>query len=128
MTTPAETGSAPSPLPTPPEWTRRASCLDRADLEWVDPDPEQTRRCCAICVDCPVRRECLATALIAAEPWGIWGGLDAGLARASGLPVPAVLPMHGFRARYAKHGCRCRACRQANTTYIGQRRRKTTAA
>jgi hypothetical protein len=63
---------------------------------------------------------------------GVWGGLDpnqrADVARETGLPVPTVLPMRGFRARYAKHGCRCRACRYANTTYISERRRKASAA
>jgi hypothetical protein len=74
----------------------------------------------------------LAAALITGEPWGIWGGLDpnqrADVALGTGLPVPTVLSMHGFRARYAKHGCRCRACRYANTTYISERRRKASAA
>jgi hypothetical protein len=46
----------------------------------------------------------------------------------NGLPAPAVLPMHGFRARYAKHGCRCRACRHANTVYISDRRHNKACA
>lgn len=28
----------------------------------------------ALCVDCPVRTECLAAALERREPWGVWGG------------------------------------------------------
>ena len=28
----------------------------------------------SLCVDCPVRRECLAGALERREPWGVWGG------------------------------------------------------
>ncbi len=28
----------------------------------------------ALCLDCPVRRECLAGALERREPWGVWGG------------------------------------------------------
>ncbi|HEX3780316.1 MAG TPA: WhiB family transcriptional regulator [Pseudonocardiaceae bacterium] len=133
MTTPPATGSASSQLPPPPEWTRRAACLDQwTDLDWIDPTPEQARHCREICVDCPVRHHCLAAALIAAEPWGIWGGLDpderADLARASGLPLPNALPVHGVRTRYVRHGCRCRACRQAQTTYESERRRKASAA
>jgi hypothetical protein len=131
MTTGPGVGSTP-PLSVPPDWSRWAACIDRYDLEWIDPDPEQARRCCAICLGCPVRQQCLTAALTAAEPWGIWGGLDpsqrSDLARAAGLPAPAVLPMHGFRARYVKHGCRCAACRYANTNYIRELRRKASAA
>jgi WhiB family redox-sensing transcriptional regulator len=28
----------------------------------------------ARCVDCPIRRACLAGALERREPWGVWGG------------------------------------------------------
>ena len=28
----------------------------------------------AICVDCPIRTDCLAGALERREPWGVWGG------------------------------------------------------
>ena len=28
----------------------------------------------ALCLDCPVRTECLAGALERREPWGVWGG------------------------------------------------------
>lgn len=28
----------------------------------------------AICVDCPIKAECLAGALERREPWGVWGG------------------------------------------------------
>jgi WhiB family redox-sensing transcriptional regulator len=27
-----------------------------------------------ICVDCPIKRECLDGALARREPWGVWGG------------------------------------------------------
>ena len=33
-----------SPL-IPPGWTRRAACLDRFDLDWIDPAPEQSQLC-----------------------------------------------------------------------------------
>jgi WhiB family redox-sensing transcriptional regulator len=28
----------------------------------------------ALCVDCPVRKTCLAGAIERREPWGVWGG------------------------------------------------------
>lgn len=28
----------------------------------------------ALCVDCPIRKSCLAGAIERAEPWGVWGG------------------------------------------------------
>jgi WhiB family transcriptional regulator, redox-sensing transcriptional regulator len=28
----------------------------------------------ALCVDCPIRKFCLAGALERGEPWGVWGG------------------------------------------------------
>lgn len=46
----------------------------------VDPDlffgetPEEVENAKAVCVGCPVRLGCLASALSRAEPWGVWGG------------------------------------------------------
>lgn len=34
-------------------------------------DVEQAK---ALCLDCPVRTQCLAGALERREPWGVWGG------------------------------------------------------
>jgi WhiB family redox-sensing transcriptional regulator len=45
-----------------------------------DPDlffaerPDDLERAKALCVDCPVRSQCLAAALDRGEPWGVWGG------------------------------------------------------
>jgi hypothetical protein len=119
-------------LPAPPEWTRRAACLHWPDLDWIDPPPDQTGVCRAICADCPVKRQCLAAALVGAEPWGIWGGLDADeradLAYQRGFSVPRVVPSHGVHARYVHHHCRCDACRYVHAVYEHQRRRKPGAA
>lgn len=47
---------------------------------WFADSPSDLERAKALCVDCPIRSECLAAALQRAEPWGVWGGeiLDRG--------------------------------------------------
>lgn len=47
---------------------------------WFADSPTDLERAKALCVDCPIRHECLAAALERAEPWGVWGGeiLDRG--------------------------------------------------
>jgi hypothetical protein len=110
-----------------PEWRTRAACRGRVDLDFIDPPtPAEAGECRALCAGCPVREQCLAEALLAGEAWGIWGGLDADerepLAEQQGHPAPAVKPAHGTNPRYAKHGCRCDACRQAHTAYERARR------
>jgi WhiB family redox-sensing transcriptional regulator len=45
-----------------------------------DPDlffaerPDELEQAKALCVDCPIRQQCLAAALERGEPWGVWGG------------------------------------------------------
>lgn len=41
---------------------------------WFAENPLDLERAKALCVDCPIRRECLAAALERQEPWGVWGG------------------------------------------------------
>ncbi|WP_344239982.1 WhiB family transcriptional regulator [Actinocorallia libanotica] len=36
--------------------------------------PADVEHAKALCVDCPVRKSCLAGALERQEPWGVWGG------------------------------------------------------
>lgn len=41
---------------------------------WFAETPADVELAKALCLDCPVRRECLAGALDRREPWGVWGG------------------------------------------------------
>ena len=76
-------GFVPAFLKGRPERALRASIRDRWQEEAVcaSTDPEQwfpskggsPRLACAVCAGCPVRRSCLASALLFAED-GIWAG------------------------------------------------------
>jgi WhiB family transcriptional regulator, redox-sensing transcriptional regulator len=46
---------------------------DNPDL-WFADTPADLEQAKLLCVDCPVRAECLAGALTRQEPWGVWGG------------------------------------------------------
>jgi len=118
--------SANSRRPTRDPWWQRAACHGRVDLEWIEPTTRAKALCRTVCAACPVRAECLHTALVNGEAWGIWGGLTpderAEIAATNDYPMPEVRPAHGTNPRYAKHGCRCRLCRQAHTIYERNRR------
>lgn len=44
-----------------------------ADL-WFAESPEDVELAKAMCVECPLRVQCLDGALERREPWGVWGG------------------------------------------------------
>ncbi|HEU5472558.1 MAG TPA: WhiB family transcriptional regulator [Actinophytocola sp.] len=87
------TATVPLPGGTPPDllgplWTGVGDLLDAApsaglalpcrssdnpDL-WFADTPADLERAKVLCLDCPVRVECLAGALARQEPWGVWGG------------------------------------------------------
>ena len=59
---------------TPGDWRLAALCA-QADPEAFFPEKgESSRAALAICLRCPVRRECLAFALEHDERYGVWGG------------------------------------------------------
>lgn len=79
-------------------WHGRASCQTAGPWLWfADGNSPLSRRATQICASCPVRRTCLASALVYAEEFGVWGGVSAvarrGLLRrlAAGEPLGAVL-------------------------------------
>ena len=91
-------------------------------------DARRKREAVAICQSCPVCDECLTWALESNEPFGIWGGLlprqrrtlrrtVRRAAREAGVGVAAAGADHGTRYTYQHAGCRCDACRKANTDY-----------
>ncbi|KAA8958154.1 WhiB family transcriptional regulator [Mycobacterium sp.] len=53
--------------------TLELPCNRDPDL-WFAESPADLDRAKALCGYCPIRRECLATALEREEPWGVWGG------------------------------------------------------
>lgn len=54
-------------------------CHGEPDL-WFAESPNDLEQAKALCAGCPIRRECLESALKREEPWGVWGGeiLDRG--------------------------------------------------
>lgn len=60
------------------------TCLERVFPElpchgsdpdlWFAESPADLERAKTLCVECPIRRECLSAALERQEPWGVWGG------------------------------------------------------
>lgn len=66
----------------PDDWQRSALCA-QTDPDLFFPDSHQPRRYAeatqwakAVCVQCPVRLDCLEYALTLTERHGIWGGLS----------------------------------------------------
>ncbi|OLZ42782.1 hypothetical protein BS329_41570 [Amycolatopsis coloradensis] len=102
-----------------------AACRDRIDMDWHSDDPEMSMACRNICAGCQVRTPCLAEALHACDPWGNWGGLSPDERDVlTGGKNLRMLPPHGENTRYAKHRCRCNACRAAHATYERHRRNR----
>lgn len=49
-------------------------CRTRDPELWFAETPMGVEDAKALCLECPIRRECLAGALERGEPWGVWGG------------------------------------------------------
>lgn len=66
----------------PPEWRQQAACRNGDPDAFFPPDGRNSRararaeeRARLTCATCPVRRPCLAVALLRQEEHGVWGGL-----------------------------------------------------
>lgn len=59
-----------------PAWRRDALC-QQAEVDEFFPNGRPPQRLKAMCAQCPVRQECLESALDSPwQPYGIWGGLS----------------------------------------------------
>jgi WhiB family redox-sensing transcriptional regulator len=78
-----ERAGLPAPLLEHWDWQAAAACRGMDCDAFFHPPKERARgrrrrvaAARAICQGCPVARACLAHALQAPEPYGIWGGLS----------------------------------------------------
>jgi len=58
-------------------WRRDARCRDGAGSTtplFFSEALDDIARAKAFCAECPVRAQCLDSALARREPWGVWGG------------------------------------------------------
>lgn len=54
-------------------WQRYPCQTEDPDL-WFAERPAHVEKAKRLCRECPIRLNCLATALRRAEAWGVWGG------------------------------------------------------
>ena len=63
-----------APLDHPVEVDVEVPCRRFDPDLWFADSPAELELAKSMCLDCPVRVECLAGALDRSEPWGVWGG------------------------------------------------------
>jgi hypothetical protein len=64
-------------LAEPDDWVADALCAQTDPEVFFPAKGEPSAPAKRICVACPVRSECLDSALARNEPYGVWGGLSA---------------------------------------------------
>jgi WhiB family redox-sensing transcriptional regulator len=57
-------------------WEERARCGQYDPEIFFDPTARAERKAKSICAQCPVRMDCLASALSVRAEFGVWGGLN----------------------------------------------------
>lgn len=57
------------------DWRQLALCATSA-IDFHSEDPEEIAEALDLCAQCPVRKECLQTALDNQDRFGVWGGTD----------------------------------------------------
>lgn len=80
----AITRNLPQPVSSVWDWQLQAACRNAdsrlffgcANENWQVRNARE-QRAKALCAQCPVQQECRAYAIEVAEPYGIWGGLNA---------------------------------------------------
>ncbi len=58
-------------------WKEDAACLDMETNTFFDEyeeDPESREFVDSLCAQCPVRKQCFASA-VTTKAWGVWGGI-----------------------------------------------------
>lgn len=57
------------------EWVEQATCRSVDPELWFPDNPRQSYHAIALCVQCPVQRQCLKLSLDTKAEFGVWGGL-----------------------------------------------------
>lgn len=105
-----------SAKPPGTEWLALRACADMPVAVFFPEDSHGVTRAKAICATCPVRVDCLQSAMDNDERFGIWGGTSERqrrfmrYQRRNGVALGSTVE-HGVY-RY-NTGCRCNVCRLA---------------
>lgn len=98
-------------------WKDHAACRGMDTRMWFPERGQSAAPAIAICNTCPVIDDCHASALRTHEHHGVWGGKPERQRRAIRETLwrqRHTTRTHGLAATY-ETGCRCDACRAANT-------------
>jgi len=66
--------AASSNAPVVPLLHKTPPCRTLNPDLWFSDSPIELNRAVSLCGICPVKRECLTSAVARQEPWGVWGG------------------------------------------------------